>query len=433
MQYLSYNYAMPFTIKDIPLFAALPAGEITALESLLTRRELPAGEVYFREGEVGERFAIVLEGGVEIVKALGTPEERVIAHLGPGEFIGEMSLFYSDRQRSASARAGGTTVLLEMTQADFDGILRRQPALARRLLQALSVRMRNAEDLTIRDLKEKNRQLSEAYEELKLAQAQLIETEKMAHELRVARRIQESILPKQTPAIPGWQINALWQPARQVSGDFYDFIALGGQRLGVVVGDVTDKGMPAALVMAVTRSVLRFAALSQAAHDQLSPGEVLYEVNNILQPDMPQYMFVTCLYIVLDLAEGRLSFANAGHNLPYLCNGSQVVELRATGLPLGLLPGAFYEVKEGQINLQERLVMYSDGLVEAHNPVGEMFGNPRLRQYLSETALLSNLNDDHSVARLILERLGDFAGAGWEQEDDITFLTLDRLAELPRG
>jgi serine phosphatase RsbU (regulator of sigma subunit) len=249
----------------------------------------------------------------------------------------------------------------------------------------------------------------------------------------VARRIQESILPKQTPAIPGWQINALWQPARQVSGDFYDFIALGGQRLGVVVGDVTDKGMPAALVMAVTRSVLRFAALSQAAHDQLSPGEVLYEVNNILQPDMPQYMFVTCLYIVLDLADGRLSFANAGHNLPYLCNGSQVVELRATGLPLGLLPGAFYEVKEGQINLQERLVMYSDGLVEAHNPVGEMFGNPRLRQYLSETALLSNLDDDHSVARLILERLGDFTGAGWEQEDDITFLTLDRLGELPGG
>lgn len=422
-----------YTIGDVPLFAALPADEIAYLEGILNRRDMVAGEVYFVEGQLGDRFAIVLEGVVDIVKALGTPEERVIAQLGPGEFIGEMSLFYSDRQRSASARAGTNTALLEMTQSDFDGILSRQPALARRLLQALSVRMRNAEDLTIRDLKEKNRQLSEAYEELKQAQAQLIEKEKMAHELRMARRIQENILPKQVPNIPGWQINALWQPARQVSGDFYDFIDLGNQRLGVVVGDVTDKGMPAALVMAVTRSVLRFAALSQAAHDQLSPGDVLFEVNNILQPDMPQYMFVTCLYAVLHLDSGVIVYANAGHNLPYLCSRDGVSELRATGLPLGLLPGAFYEIKEGTLGLGERLVMYSDGLVEAHNPQGEMYGLPRLREGLAQAVHPPAAESEDQTARQMLSLLGDFTGAGWEQEDDITFLTVDRLAETPEA
>ncbi len=147
-----------------------------------------------------------------------------------------------------------------------------------------------------------------------LARQQQIEArerERLEQELRVARVIQETLLPKILPDLQGWRLEALWQPARAVSGDFYDYVTFPDGQLGVVVGDVTDKGVPAALVMATTRSIFR-AALERFR----SPGEILASVNDLLCPDIPQNMFVTCLYILLDPATGRLRFANAGHNPP---------------------------------------------------------------------------------------------------------------------
>src|SRR3990172_3634197 len=244
-------------IQGIPLFSSLPLEEIKQLGGVLQRSSLQAGTVIFMEGEPGDRFTIVLEGVIEIIKAFGTPEERILSIAGPGDFLGEMSLLYQDKMRSATARTRTDVQLLEMTSADFEALLARQPGLAVKILRELSIRLRNSENLTIRDLQEKNRQLTQAYLELKAAQAQLLEKEKMEQELRLARKIQESILPKEYPELPGWQLSAYWQPARAVSGDFYDFITFPQERLGLIIGDVTDKGMPAALVMATTRSLLR--------------------------------------------------------------------------------------------------------------------------------------------------------------------------------
>jgi serine phosphatase RsbU (regulator of sigma subunit) len=411
-------------IRKVPLFAALPPDETRYLGENLHRDEFAAGDILFREGEIGDRFSVILEGEVEVIKALGTPEERILAIIGPGDFLGEMSLLYRDRQRSASTRARTPVRLLEMTQADFDSLLRRRPELAFSIMQEMIIRMRNSEDATIRDLQEKNRELARAYQELKAAQARLIEQEKLEHELVMARRIQSSILPKNLPDLPGWAMAAHWQPARAVSGDFYDFIELEGGQLGILTGDVTGKGVPAALMMAVTRSELRSVALQG-----LSPADVLARVNSLLCQDMPANMFATCLYAVLDLSTGRLRFANAGHNLPYRCNGQEVVELWATGMPLGLLPGMAYEEKEAFLHPGETLVLYSDGLVEAHNPVGEIFGFPRLQALLAGRPDPAGSASGNLLIRYLLDHLAAFTGPGWEQEDDVTFVVLERADE----
>jgi serine phosphatase RsbU (regulator of sigma subunit) len=221
------------------------------------------------------------------------------------------------------------------------------------------------------------------------------------------------------PELEGWQITPFYQPAREVGGDFYDFHLLSEGRLGVVVGDATGKGVPAALVMATTCGMLQLAA---QALDSSSPGEVLERVNETLFARIPPNMFVTCFYAILDPESGHLSYANAGHDLPYRWHSGECEELRARGMPLGLMPGMGYEEKEIELEAGESVLFYSDGLVEAHDPKGEMFGFPRLR------ALVAKHGEERSVGDFLLEELYSFVGEGWEQEDDITLVTLRRSA-----
>jgi serine phosphatase RsbU (regulator of sigma subunit)/ketosteroid isomerase-like protein len=247
------------------------------------------------------------------------------------------------------------------------------------------------------------------------------ERERIEQELRVARRIQQASLPEEVPTLEGWQISPLYQPAREVGGDFYDFNLLSEGRLGLVVGDATGKGVPAALVMSTTCGMLR--AVSQAL-DSSSPGEMLERVNEALVPSIPDNMFVTCFYAILDPNSGSLRYANAGHDVPYLHRNGTAEELRARGMPLGLMPGMNYEEQEIVLDTGEAALFYSDGLVEAHDPQGEMFGFPRLRALIVEHA------EERSLGDLLLEDLHSFVGEGWEQEDDITLVTLRCSAPL---
>jgi serine phosphatase RsbU (regulator of sigma subunit)/anti-sigma regulatory factor (Ser/Thr protein kinase) len=248
-------------------------------------------------------------------------------------------------------------------------------------------------------------------------EAEVRTRERLEQELRVAQLIQKNFLPKELPRLPGWQVSAHYRPARAVGGDFYDFIELENGRLGLVIGDVTDKGVPAALVMAATRSVLRASALRIA-----SPSEVLKSVNDLLTPDIPPNMFVTCLYGVLDPVTGTLRFANAGHNLPYVHTAKGAVELRATGMPLGLMPGMTYEESEAQLKPGETILLYSDGLTEAHSPKREMFGFPRLLDLVGKTSGSAEMSET------LLSELALFTGPGWEQEDDVTLVALERVS-----
>jgi len=247
--------------------------------------------------------------------------------------------------------------------------------------------------------------------------------ERIEQELRIAQLIQQQFLPKQLPRLQGWQVSAFYRAAQEVGGDFYDFFELPDGKIGIVVGDVTGHGVPAALVMATTRSLIR-----SDAPRQTSPSAVLERANDFLDADIPESMFVTCLYAVLDPVAGTLCFANAGHDLPYVRRSDgTVVELRATGMPLGAMPGMRYEEKEATLAPGDVLLLHSDGVAEAHGPDRAMFGFPRMRR------LMAAHTDGQKLIDGLLDALHGFTGEGWEQEDDITLVTLTRSADVRSG
>ena len=258
-------------------------------------------------------------------------------------------------------------------------------------------------------------------QEERLAQVER-EHERIEQELRVARSIQQASLPEKVPELEGWQISPFYRPAREVGGDFYDFHLLPEGKLGLVVGDATGKGVPAALVMSTTCGMLQAVARALGSS---SPGEVLAQVNETLFARIPPNMFVTCFYGVLDPHSGTLRYANAGHDLPYVRRGGDCEELRARGMPLGLMPQMGYEEMRTVLEVGEIALFYSDGLVEAHDPQGEMFGFPRLQGLVAEHG-----EDERPLGDFLMEELHFFVGEGWEQEDDITLLILQRSASL---
>ncbi len=304
-------------------------------------------------------------------------------------------------------RAAGVTLVVPLvTHGDLIGTLNLGPRLSE-------------QDYSADDRRLLENLASQAAPALRVAQlvreqeAVIRERERFEHELEVAQLIQQHFLPLTLPQPSGWSVQAHYRPARAVGGDFYDFVEHSDGSLAFAVGDVTDKGVPAAMVMAATRSFLR-----AAGQDAASPGEVLARVNDLLQADMPPRMFVTCLYGVLDPATGSIRFANAGHNLPIVRTATGADELRATGMPLGLMPGMRYDEVETRLDPGDQLVLHSDGIAEAHGPDRTMFGIPRLRQ------VIAGADAGDRLLVEVLAELERFTGTGWEQEDDITLVSL---------
>ncbi len=249
-------------------------------------------------------------------------------------------------------------------------------------------------------------------------QEQVLERERFEQELRTAQRIQRSFLPEKVPTPVGWRLMPYYQPAREVGGDFYDFIGFDDGRVALIIGDVSGKGVPAALLMATVHTMLR-----SASQNSTSPSQILTRVNELLVAEIPGGMFVTCFYGLLDPQNGRLLYANAGHEAPYRQRSEEASELWATGMPLGMLTGSIYDEHETILEPGERLFFYSDGLVEAHSPDREMFGFPRLQCLLADSAPETLLID------AALADLRRFTCEGWEQEDDVTLLELLRILE----
>ena len=338
-----------------------------------------------------------------------SPSDPLFAYLQGAPGVVDVDRISLESVALGELRAAGVRVIVPLvTQGELIGALYLGPRLSdqdystddRKLLSTLAA------------------QAAPAIRVAQLVREQAVEIqarERLEQEMRVAALIQQQFLPRDLPQLDGWQVAAYYGPARTVGGDFYDFIPLPDGRIGIVVGDVTDKGVPAALIMARTQSVLR-----GEAPRLIEPREVLERVNEILVAEMPERMFVTCLYGVLDPGTGRFTYANAGHNPAYARTADGVVELRATGMPLGLLEDMRYDAQEATLAADQSVVLYSDGIIEAHGPDGDMFGFPRLRELMAADLSGSEIID------AILDQLHAFTGPGWEQEDDITVVALRR-------
>ncbi len=207
--------------------------------------------------------------------------------------------------------------------------------------------------------------------------------ERMDRELQVARQIQASFLPDSCPAIPGWQVAADWRSARQVGGDFYDFIELPGGRWGLVIADVSDKGVPAALFMALSRTLIRAAAA-----DGHGPAEVLEHANRVMLADTRSEMFVTAFYAVLDPQRNVLTYANAGHNPPLLVRGNsgKLLRLHDHGIVLGIVEDVHLADNLVDLAPGDVLVLYTDGVTDAINDQEQEFGEERLAEIVQQSA-----------------------------------------------
>ncbi|MGE5139690.1 MAG: PP2C family protein-serine/threonine phosphatase, partial [Rudaea sp.] len=245
------------------------------------------------------------------------------------------------------------------------------------------------------------------------------------YEIGLARRIQTSFLPPCCPTLPGYQLSAAWRAAREVSGDFYDFITLSNDRTGITIADVSDKGMPAALFMVLTRTLLRAMAIGKP-----TTREALERANDLILSDSQTDMFATAFYAVLDQSTGEITYSNAGHNPPLLYRRAEqdLIELEGHGLALGVLPGS--HIPERHLNLRpgDTLLMYTDGITEALSPGGEEYGTPRLADLIAANNRMcaGDLVDE------ILRSVYDFAG-GAPQFDDMTMVVLQREDDRVQG
>lgn len=406
-------------ISRVPLFATLPPDEIAYLAKSLRVVDIPPGSVVFNEGDPGEHFYIVRDGEIEIVKNMGRDDERIVGIRQQSDFVGEMSLFNVDGRRTASVRSRAGARLWEMTRPEFDALLQRHPLLAYEMVRVLSKRLTNAHNHAIADLTEKNRQLQLAYEELKAAQQQIIEKEKLERELQLAAQIQMSLLPSRLPTLPGFDFGARMVPARAVGGDLYDFIPLDESAVGIVVGDVSDKGVPAAIFMSQTHALIRAEAQRNA-----SPYDTLSRVNSLLSEMNASGLFVTVLYGVLNGTTREFRYARAGHELPLVREPSGAVSAppHAGGAPLAVLDTVILD--EGRLHLAPgaTMLLYTDGVTEARDASRAEFGSEGLEAALASTPL----DGAQQLCDNLLAQI-DRHRAGAPVHDDITLVAVRAL------
>jgi serine phosphatase RsbU (regulator of sigma subunit) len=406
---------MPNLLARIPLFVDLPEQELDTLIRTLKVVELQPRDILFREGDAGEHFYVIAEGELEILRAAGAPEELLLNVIGEGQYLGEMSLIMPGGQRTATVRARTPATLLVMSRTEFDDLLKRFPLLAYSMVRVSSERLDATNTATFRDLTEKNRQLQQAYDELKAAQVQLIEKERLERELQVAAEIQISILPDVLPTNPCFDFGARIDPARQVGGDFYDVFNVGDGKVAVLIGDVADKGVPSAIFMA------RVHALIMAEADSLPTAEgVLRKVNEHVTRLEKAAQFVTALYGILDCASGNFDYARAGHEPPLLLTPEGVQRLpHGPGMALGIWEDITLDVGRVHLAPGSSLLLYTDGMTDCRNPAGEAFGLERIQDAL---LTLRDLPAQEVCDRL-LKTLLDYQ-QGSPQDDDVTLAAI---------
>lgn len=416
-------------MRALSLFESIGDAELARLAARLSEQRLAAGEVLFRQGDAGHTCYVLLSGELEVVAHQGAFELQ-LEICQPGRMIGEMAIIDTS-PRSATVRALQPSRVAALDEPAFLELLGASPTLMLDLLRSNTLRLRRTSQHMIDDLATKHAELARAYDELEAAQAERIRLSRIDEELAVARRIQALFLPRTLPQPPGWQLAAFNRGAHEIGGDFFDCIRLPDGALGLVLADVCGKGVPAALFVALTRSLVRASSLAPAvfqqpgAHDldALLRGALWFTNSYIAAEHGASNMFITLFYAVLEPLSGRLAYANAGHNSPWIIgrDGGLRHELASATLPLGIVAGQSYTASQAAIAPGELLVGFTDGITEAMSTSGELFGEERLLATLQANAELPPAELVQAVVAAV-----DAHAGGAPQADDMTLLVVRR-------
>ncbi|MGD8585280.1 MAG: SpoIIE family protein phosphatase [Chloroflexota bacterium] len=398
------------------IFKGLDERALDTLRELAQLRTYPPETMLCHQGKVEHTFYVIVEGMVAISQVLEDGQERMLNILRPRQYFGELGLL-DDTPRMANCVTITTTTVLEITEEVFQTVLENSPAVAYSLMRHVVDMLRNTDKLAIADLTDKNQELQSAYEELKAAQADLVEKERLERELEIAASVQRTLLPASLPEVDDYRFAAFLNPARRVGGDFYDVMVLDGEHVGLVLADVADKSVQAALFMAVTRTL--FMVESRRS---LSPSQVAADVHRGVMDVAPSAdIFVTAFYGVLHRPSGKLTYVSAGHERPILIRADgRTEQLEGNGRFLGMLDPL--ELVEFSAELQpgDRLVIFSDGVPDAVNEAGTQYGYQRMRDYLKK-------NREWPIKFLVDGLASDVAK--WQGElpafDDLTLLILE--------
>ncbi|MFZ2006646.1 MAG: SpoIIE family protein phosphatase [Stellaceae bacterium] len=421
-------------LAPLPIFARLDASALAAVAASCGLGSFHAGDVLMRQGETSSFAAVILMGEVDIF--VDTPAGQVnVATVGPAHLVGELGVL-ADMPRSATVVARGSLSILRIERDVLMAIMAENPSIAIAIIgelgQLIHGMNRSLASLTYaanalgrdeydpRMLAELARQPGEVANVARAFASMAAELEakqRRRDEMQAAATIQNSILPRplsRDGLLAAVDLHAEMHPAREIGGDFYDYFPLDGDRLAITVADVSGKGIPAALFMAVSRTVLRVGERGEDMEADMAAA------NRLLSSENAASMFVTAFHGVLDLKTGAMRYCNAGHNPPYLlrADGERQM-LKATGLPFGVDEDRPYRIAETRLRPGDALFLFSDGITEAFNPAGEEFGGERLEAALGVT----RGKGASSLVKDVLAATIEFA-AGAEQSDDITLLAL---------
>jgi serine phosphatase RsbU (regulator of sigma subunit) len=355
--------------------------------AFMVREDFRQGEFLFRAGDRADKLYLIVKGFIRL------PELNRV--MKPGQVLGELGIFSPGKQRSASALAEQDVQVYAMGSDQVRRLFTQNPALAVNLIE-----------ISVKRLTEH-------------VKAEVEARERINAELRVAREIQVSMLPRVFPPFPNrkeFELWALMEPANEVGGDFYDFFFVGEKQLCVLIGDASGKGVPAALLMALCKTLLKSEAMRG-----YSASEMLARVNNLICPENQECMFVTVFCLLLNTGTGEIECATAGHNPPLLCSSDGATQLVSPepGPVIGFEENATYESKRIRLNPGDMLFLYTDGVIEAENPNQEAFSLERFRS-CANALRAREMRDVIAGARQDIARHTQ----GQSQSDDITLLAL---------
>jgi len=400
------------------IFRELDGKSLDTLRQVAEMKSYPAQHILCHQGAVEHTFYIIVEGRVAITQDLEDGQERLLGVLGPREYFGELGLM-DDTPRMANCVAITPVQVLEITEEVFDKVLQTSPPVAYTLMRHVLDMLRSNDRLAIADLTTKNEELGDAYRDLQAAQEEIVEKERIEHELEIAAEVQTTLMPDDLPNFADYRFGAMIQPARQVGGDFYDAITLDDNHVAFLLADVADKSVQAALFMAVARTL--FMVESRLS---LNPSEVTLAVHRgVIEIAPSADIFVTAFYGVLDRSTGTLTYVVAGHERPLLVRpGEGVIRLEGNGRFLGMIQDLDLDEFSFVLKPGDRLVLFSDGVPDATDESGAQYGYDRLIQVLETNQYLPA----QEMVDTIASDVGKWRGTS-QAFDDLTLLILESI------